>query len=70
MLRLMEPKRLYRSTTNRKIAGVCGGMGDYFDTDPTVIRIIAVVLLFVTGLVPLFLAYLVLWVVIPERPAA
>jgi phage shock protein C len=57
-------KRLYRSQKDRKIAGVCGGLGEYFDVDPTLIRIIAVVFAITgTGL----LAYLIAWLVVPER---
>ena len=40
----MEKKRLYRSVTNRKICGVCGGLGEYFDIDPTLIRLGGVLL--------------------------
>jgi len=60
-------KRLYRSTTDRKIAGVCGGIAEYLNIDPTVVRIIAVILLLPGG-VPGLLPYLVMWVVIPENP--
>ena len=40
----MEKKRLHRSGTNRVIAGVCGGIGEYLSIDPTVIRILAVII--------------------------
>lgn len=60
-------KRLYRSTTDRKIAGVCGGIAEYFDIDPTIVRIIAVILLLPGGF-PGFLPYLILWLVVPENP--
>ena len=40
----MEQKRLYRSVTNRKICGVCGGLGEYFNIDPTLIRLGGVLL--------------------------
>ena len=40
----MEPKRLYRSVTDRKICGVCGGLGEYFNIDPTLIRLGGVLL--------------------------
>ncbi|MDP7240971.1 MAG: PspC domain-containing protein, partial [Dehalococcoidia bacterium] len=43
-------RKLYRSTTNRKIWGVCGGLGDYFDIDPVLVRIIFVALAFPEGL--------------------
>jgi phage shock protein C len=57
-------KRLYRSSQNKMIAGVCGGLGEYFNVDPVIIRIIAVILLLPGGL-PGFLPYVILWVVVP-----
>lgn len=62
-------KRLYRSKTDRKIAGVCGGIAEYFGIDPTIVRIIALVLLLPGGL-PGFVPYLIMWVVVPEKPEA
>lgn len=62
-----EPKRLYRSRTDRKIAGVCGGIAEYFNIDPTIIRIIAVILL-LPGALPGFLPYVILWIVVPYAP--
>lgn len=64
-----EPKKLYRSRTNKMIAGVCGGLADYFKVDPTVMRLIAVLLLVFTGGAA-FLAYIILWIVVPEEPQA
>ena len=40
----MEPRRLYRSRTNRIIAGVCGGLGEHLNIDPVIIRILAVII--------------------------
>ncbi len=60
-------KRLYRSRKDRKIAGVCAGLAEYFNIDPTVVRIIAVVLL-IPGWLPGFLPYVLLWIVIPNAP--
>ncbi len=59
-------KRLYRSTTNKYIAGVCGGIAEYFDIDATFVRIVAVVLLLPGGL-PGVLPYVILWAVMPKR---
>ena len=61
-------KRLYRSRTDRKIAGVCGGLGAYFQVDPVIFRIVWVVLALAGGLG--LLAYLVAWFIIPQEPAA
>ncbi|KKR05695.1 MAG: Phage shock protein C, PspC [candidate division WS6 bacterium GW2011_GWF2_39_15] len=58
-------KRLYRSRTDKMIGGVCGGLGEYFNIDSTLIRIIFALLLVTGG--SGFLIYVVLWVVIPEE---
>jgi len=63
----MEKKRLYRSKNDKMIAGVCGGIAEYFDVDPVVVRLIAVVLLL--GMGTGFLAYLLLWILVPQNPA-
>ena len=61
-------KWLTRSTTDRKFAGVCGGLGDYFEIDSTVVRVVWVILGIVPGCFILgVLAYLVAWFIIPER---
>lgn len=63
-------KRLYRSVDDRMIAGVCGGIADYFDVDPTLIRLLFVFGFFVTGS-GLFWAYLIMMIIVPEYvPAA
>jgi phage shock protein C len=64
----MEPKRLYRSRKERMLAGVCGGVADYFDADPSLVRIIFVVAGLLGG--PGVLAYLIMWLVVPEEPVA
>ena len=60
-----EPKKLYRSSTNRMLGGVCAGLAEYFNLDPTLVRVIAVVLFFTP--LPAFIAYLVIWALIPEK---
>lgn len=62
----MEPKRLYRSTTDRKIAGVSGGLAEYFEIDPLLIRLVFIILA-VSGGAGVFI-YIVLWIVTSERP--
>ena len=57
-------KRLYKSRNDRMIAGVCGGIGEYFDIDPTLIRILWVTLLFMAG--GGLVAYLIAWIVFPD----
>lgn len=60
-------KKLYRSKEDRKIAGVCGGLGEYFDIDPTIIRLIWLAMLFAVG--SGVLAYIIGWIIVPEKPA-
>ena len=60
-----QTKKLYRSQTNRQISGVCGGLGEYFNVDPTIMRIAFVAGFFLTGTLA-FWAYLVMWIVVPE----
>lgn len=62
-------KRLYRSETNRKLAGVCGGIGEYLHVDPTIIRVVFIFLLLPGG-VPGVLLYLLLWIFIPTESEA
>lgn len=57
-------KQLFRSRTNKKIAGVCGGIAEYFNIDPTIVRLIWLLFSFTYGIG--FLAYLVAVIVIPE----
>ncbi len=58
-------KRLYRSRKSRMIAGVCGGIGEYFDIDPTIVRLAWVVFTLVWGAG--LLAYIIAWIIVPEK---
>jgi phage shock protein PspC (stress-responsive transcriptional regulator) len=58
-------KRVYRSRTDRVIGGVCSGLAEYFNMDPTLMRIVFVVLIFAKGIG--LLAYIIGWILIPER---
>ena len=60
-------RKLYRSRTERSIAGICGGLAAYFDSDPTLIRLLMLLLILFGGLS--IWAYIILWIVIPEEPA-
>jgi phage shock protein PspC (stress-responsive transcriptional regulator) len=62
-------KRLYRSRSERVIAGVCGGLAEYFEIDPTLVRA-AVVLLGLVTQGGILIAYLIMAVVVPEEPAS
>jgi len=61
-------QQLYRSNTNRMIAGVCTGLGEYAGIDPTVIRLLFVLGFFITG-PGILLAYLIMMIVVPPEPA-
>jgi len=60
-------KRLYRSRGSRMIGGVCGGLAEFFDLDPTLVRLFFVFAILVGG--PGVLVYLILWLIVPEEPA-
>jgi len=60
-------RKLYRSRTDKKIAGVCGGLAEYFNIDPVIVRI-GFVFLLLPGGFPGFLPYVILWLIVPEAP--
>ena len=63
----MDPTRkLYRSRTNRQVAGVCGGLAQYFNIDATLIRVLFILLAVLggSGLV----LYLAMWIIVPKQP--
>ncbi len=62
-------KKLYISKTEKKIFGVCGGIGQTYDIDPTLIRLIVVFLCIATAILPVVLTYLAAWIIVPEKPA-
>lgn len=61
-----EAKRLYRSRTNRQLQGICGGLGEYFNVDPTLVRLVLIALSLAGG--PGLILYIILWAVVPEEP--
>ncbi len=68
MLYTIGVKKIYRSRADRKIAGICGGIGEIVNIDPTLIRLMLVFLCLATALVPVIVTYVVGWVIIPEKP--
>lgn len=60
-------KRLYLSKTDKKLTGLCGGIGEAFDLDSTLVRLAAVFLGLVTGVFPLLCTYIVGWLIVPEK---
>lgn len=63
-----QKKRLYRSRKDKVIAGICGGLGDFFKIDPVWIRVVFLVLLIANGAG--LILYLIMWLVVPKAPPA
>jgi phage shock protein C len=59
-------KKLYRSRRSSMIAGICGGLGEYLNVDPTIMRLAAVLLVFADGIG--LIAYIIAWIVVPRNP--
>jgi phage shock protein C len=59
-------KRLMRSSRDKKIAGVCAGLAEYFDLDPTIVRVVWILAVFFAGTGGL--VYIILWIVLPVAP--
>ena len=60
-------RKLYRSRTDKRLAGICGGLGAYFGCDSNLIRLLFVIILFFTGFFPMILAYMIGIAIIPEE---
>ena len=65
-----EMKKLYRSDTNKVLAGICGGLGEYFDVDATVIRLFWLLIVIFSGIFPGVIAYILALFLIPKAPHA
>lgn len=61
-------KRLYRSRTDRMLAGVIGGLGEYYNTDPTILRLVYIALTIISFGVPGVFAYIIAAVIVPVKP--
>jgi phage shock protein PspC (stress-responsive transcriptional regulator) len=59
-------KRLYRSRKERMVAGVCGGIAEYFNVDPTLVRLAWIILGLPSGFG--WIGYLIAWIIVPEQP--
>jgi phage shock protein PspC (stress-responsive transcriptional regulator) len=59
-------KKLYRSINNKILGGVCGGIGEYFDVDPTIVRLLWILFIFAGG--SGIIAYIVAWLIVPKQP--
>jgi phage shock protein C len=62
-------KKLYRSVSQKMLAGVCGGLAEYFDIDVSIVRLLMVGGALLTAVLPLFFFYIIAWIVIPQGPA-
>ncbi len=60
-------KKIYRLQSNKMIGGVCAGMADYLEIDATLIRLLFVAVGLVTALFPMFLFYIIAWIIVPVR---
>ncbi len=67
---MTERRRLYRNRSDRMIAGVLGGLAEYWNIDPSITRIAYLVLTLLTGFVPGLVLYVLMLIVIPAEPAA
>lgn len=61
-------KRLYRSDESKIVAGVCGGLGEYWNVDPTMLRLVWILVTIFTGLIPGLVAYFLAFLIIPPKP--
>ncbi len=62
----METKKLYRSNRDKMLAGVCGGLGEFLGLDPTLVRLVMVLLAILGG--PGIIIYLAMWIIVPPDP--
>jgi len=60
-------KKLYLARKDKKIFGVCGGIGETYDIDPTAVRIMTIFLCLATGILPLLITYFVAWIIMPKE---
>lgn len=63
----LRGRKLYRSRSDSRLAGVCGGLGEFFEIDPTLIRLLTVAVTLMTGVFPGLIAYVVAWIIVPEE---
>ena len=63
-----EVRKLYRSKKDKMLGGVCGGMAEYFNIDPVLIRVLWVTFTLISAGLGGILAYIICWLIIPENP--
>ena len=64
----VAPKKLMRSRSEKKIAGVCAGIAHYFDVDVTLVRIVCLFMTLASGVCPGVITYLLAWIIVPSEP--
>ena len=62
-------KKLYRSVSQKMLAGVCGGLAEYFDIDVSIVRLLIVGGALLTAVLPMFFFYIIAWIVVPQAAA-
>ncbi len=62
--------KFYRSVSDKKIAGLCGGLARMIDVDPTLVRLGVVLVCFITGVFPVVVTYLIAWWIVPLETSA
>jgi phage shock protein C len=60
-------KKLYRSSKQKMIAGICGGLAEYFDMDVNIMRLLFVAISLLSVLFPMVIFYIVAWIIVPEK---
>ncbi len=60
-------KKLYRSSKQRMIAGICGGLAEYFDIDVNIMRLLFVAISLLSVLFPMVIFYIIAWIIVPEK---
>ena len=65
---MSDIKKLYRSGKDKTLGGIVGGLGEYFEMDSVLLRLLALFTIFVTGIVPGIIAYLIALLIVPKRP--
>lgn len=60
-------RKIYLSEKNMKIVGVLGGIGEAYDIDPTLLRILVIVLTLITAVLPVIIAYFLAWLITPQQ---
>lgn len=61
-------KKIYKSDTNKIFSGVIGGIGEYLDIDPTILRLVYILVAIMTGVFPAIIGYIVASLIVPKKP--